>query len=195
MKTKIKWFLGISMIFFLILATNLIDKDSFQRINNSVSTIYKDRIIAYDLLYNLNNCFNKKQIAYLSDQKLSGNSSIYKQNQQIDSLIQLYKATKLTPEETTAFKGFLKSYNTLQQLEQSKSLTDEQEQQWSALIGEIRLQFKTLTQIQLDESKKEVYTSSTVADKVNLFTRLEIYALIIMAIILQIIVMYSPKKE
>ncbi|MDG1728743.1 MAG: hypothetical protein P8K68_03220 [Algibacter sp.] len=60
---KIKWVLGISMIFILILSTNLIDRNSFVRMKDSVVTIYEDRIIANDLIFEMSKSVHEKEIA------------------------------------------------------------------------------------------------------------------------------------
>jgi len=48
---KAKWILGILMVFVLIIATNLIDKNNFLKVRDSVVTIYEDRLVAKDLIF------------------------------------------------------------------------------------------------------------------------------------------------
>ncbi len=62
---KIKWVLGILMVFILILCTNLIDRNNFIRVKNSVVTIYNDRIIASDLIFEMSKLFHEKEIAVI----------------------------------------------------------------------------------------------------------------------------------
>ena len=50
---KLKWILGIFVVFLLIVATNLIDRNNFVRIRESIETIYEDRLIADDLIFEL----------------------------------------------------------------------------------------------------------------------------------------------
>jgi len=50
---KVKWVLGILIVFILILATNLIDRNNFIRVKDSVVTIYEDRLIASDLVFEM----------------------------------------------------------------------------------------------------------------------------------------------
>lgn len=63
---KIKWVLGILMIFILILSTNLIDRNNFIRVEDSVVTIYEDRIIANDLIFDISKSIHEKEIAIVS---------------------------------------------------------------------------------------------------------------------------------
>lgn len=62
---KIKWVLGILMIFFIIIATNLIDKNNFVRVRDSVVTIYEDRLIANDLIFEMLKSVQQKEVAIL----------------------------------------------------------------------------------------------------------------------------------
>ena len=42
---KLKWLLIIGVVFALVLATNLIDRRNFRNINDSVVSIYQDRLV------------------------------------------------------------------------------------------------------------------------------------------------------
>lgn len=62
---KIRWVLGIFMVFFLIVAINLIDRDNFIRVNNSVQTIYEDRLVAQVLIFEFSASIQEKEIGGL----------------------------------------------------------------------------------------------------------------------------------
>jgi len=51
------------MIFILIIATNLIDKNNFVRVKDSVVAIYEDRLIANDLIFEISNSIREKEVA------------------------------------------------------------------------------------------------------------------------------------
>jgi hypothetical protein len=42
---RLKWILGILMVFVVILATNLLDRNNFLRVRDSVVAIYEDRLV------------------------------------------------------------------------------------------------------------------------------------------------------
>ncbi|MGB5942285.1 MAG: hypothetical protein WBG71_05340 [Leeuwenhoekiella sp.] len=52
-----------------------------------------------------------------------------------------------------------------------------------------------LAKIQLDEGSRQMSISKRAVDTVELFTQIEIYLLVFLAIVVQIIVMYNPKKK
>jgi len=60
---KVKWILGILMIFILIIATNLIDRNNFLRIKDSLDTIYEDRLIVKDLIFKMSKSVQEKELA------------------------------------------------------------------------------------------------------------------------------------
>lgn len=60
---KAKWILGILMIFILIIATNLIDRNNFLRIKDSLDTIYEDRLIVKDLIFKMSKSVQEKELA------------------------------------------------------------------------------------------------------------------------------------
>ena len=62
-------------------------------------------------------------------------------------------------------------------------------------IAKIKKNLEDLSKIQLLEGSKQMSISKKAIDSVELFTQIEIYLLIFLAIVIQIIVMYNPKKE
>jgi len=50
-----------------------------------------------------------------------------------------------------------------------------------------------LAKIQLSEGRRQMHISQKSVDTIELFTHIEIYMLIILAIIVQVIVIYKPK--
>mgnify|MGYP006207280059 CR=1 FL=1 len=63
---KIKWVLGILMVFVLIITTNLLDRNNFVRVKDSVVSIYEDRLIANDLIFEISNSIKQKEIAIVT---------------------------------------------------------------------------------------------------------------------------------
>lgn len=45
---------GFTGCFFLVLATNLVDRSNFNRIKNSVISIYEDRLVAKGIIFDMN---------------------------------------------------------------------------------------------------------------------------------------------
>jgi len=50
---KIRWFLAVSVVFVVVLATNLIDENNFEKVEQSVDNIYNERLLAKEILLEL----------------------------------------------------------------------------------------------------------------------------------------------
>lgn len=191
---KFKLILGISMIFLLIIATNLIDKNNFARVRDSVSTIYEDRIVANDIIFEISNAIHKKEIAIVLSDTVFFNRINLDINKTIEDNISKYSNTKLTREEAILFSD-LKDYLQVLKNEEKKYI-DSNFTDNKALINNISSiteNLFSLSKIQLEEGKRQMSISEKAMDKVDLFTQIEIYFLIFLAIVIQIIVMYEKK--
>ncbi len=189
---KIKWALGILLVFFLILATNLIDKDNFKKVRNSIVTIYEDRIVANDLIFELSLLIHEKEMAAALSDTSFFNGRNKQINGNVEALVEQYKMTKLTREEASIFDALQIDLDKLDQFETSANLDH---QGYAALLSDIKDHLYKLSKIQLSEGKNQVSISNEAIEGIDLFTRMEIYILIFLAIILQVIVIYSPGKN
>ena len=111
-------------------------------------------------------------------------------------MISNYEKTKLTDEENRNFndlKAHLKDLKTSEQQFIDSDLSDK-----SAInndINEIKANLDDLSRIQLDEGNKQMAISKRAIDTVELFTQMEIYFLIFLALLIQIIIIYQPKDK
>jgi hypothetical protein len=192
---KVKWVLGILMVFVLIITTNLIDKNNFVQVKNSVVTIYEDRLIANDLIFNLSRSIQEKEVALA----LIDTVFFLKKNEQVNdaikSFILQFEQTELTVKEESIF-GQLK--NNLDALNRSENIfiqsNLDKKKPFFAQISKVKENLYDLSKIQLSEGGIQMGISKRAIDKVELFTQVEIYLLIFLAIVIQIVVMYRPKE-
>ncbi len=192
---KIKWILGVLMIFLLIITTNLIDKENFKRINNSVTNIYEDRLIAKDIIFAIYKNIDQKEHAILmNDFEFFKNNNL-KINDDINALLQKFEDTKLTKEEAQVFNTLKKQVIALNNLE-INGLGDLNNVENNVLnhIKTVKNTLYNLSKIQLKEGKRQVSLSNKAFSTIELFTQIEIYILVFLAIIIQIIILYNPKK-
>ena len=61
--TKLKWFTAVLGVFLIILATNLIDKKNFLKVEKAVESIYNERLLAKELLLSVSIQFHEKELA------------------------------------------------------------------------------------------------------------------------------------
>lgn len=193
---KLKWVLGITVVFVIILSTNLIDRNNFLRVKDSIETIYRDRLVADDLIFDMMRCIHDKEIALYKKDSLFFNSRNELATNELKNYLSQYEFTKLTEEENLIF-GDLKIK--LKALREGERLLDvsilEQRKAFEGKIAEVKEDLYDLSKIQLLEGKRESSSTQRVIETVELFTQLEIYLLIILAIIVQILIIYTPKSN
>ena len=192
---KIKWILGIVVVFVLVLATNLIDRQNFMIVEASIETIYADRIVAQDIIYDMSKQIGEKEIFYATAEPNAVAQSSAGINQKLSDYITLFTDTKLTPKEEIIFNRFKKAFADLKSTEASLASGQKTVAQLKTNLTSLREYLDELSDIQVQEGKKELYESKKALGSAHLFTQLEIAALIIMAILIQIIILYTPKAS
>ncbi|MEW4924414.1 MCP four helix bundle domain-containing protein [Algibacter sp. 2305UL17-15] len=193
---KIKWILGILIVFVLIITTNLVDKNNFTRVRDAVVTIYEDRLIAKDLIFEMLKAVHEKEVAVALSDSLFFLQENDKINNDVQSLISRYEQTKLTSEESSVFEDLKDNFQSLKIAEGSYIASyPKDENNLVEQISEVKENLSELSKIQLNEGRRQMSISKKALETVELFTHIEIYLLIFLAIIIQIIIMYNPKKK
>lgn len=192
---KIKWVLGIILVFVIVLTTNLIDKDNFNRLRNSVITIYEDRIVANDLIFEMSMNIQEKELAIaLSDSSFFKNQNT-EINDEMDELISRYSQTQLTPKEKTLFDFLKMDLEKVKALENQDIITDQDNKTaYLKVINNIVTNLSKLSKVQLNEGKRQMAISNKTMEAIDLFTQAEIIFIVILAVIFQIIIIYKPKN-
>lgn len=190
--SKIRWAASILLVFFIVLITNIIDRDNFNRLSYTVTTIYEDRIIASDLIFEMSRLMREKQIAVVTKDTTFFKKKNDASNREMSGLIERYRQTKLTDKENTVFTQLQDELKTLERKEQPTE--NIQAPDLLKSIDKVHLHLHDLSKIQLHEGRRQVFISNKAKDNINLFTRLEIIFLIIMAVFIQIIILYKPKE-
>lgn len=184
------------MVFVLIITTNLIDKNNFVRVRDSVVTIYEDRLIASDLIFDMLKLVQEKELAVVASDSSFFVSQNSKVNADLQSLVNRFEQTKLTTEESKVFKELKNNMESL--MDSESQLKDSNTSNHSKILNDISVLKHNLTdlsKIQLNEGSKQMSISKQAVDTVELFTHIEIYLLVFLAIVIQIIIMYNPKKK
>ena len=171
---KIKWVLGVLLVFFLILTTNLIDKDNFRRVKQSISSIYEDRLIVKELIFEISLLVHEKEIAAISEDVNFFDLKNERINEELRILVERYYSRKITRQERN---------------------TQKDQSQYAVQIENIKEDLYNLSKIQIKEGRNELMLTKEVIEEVELFTRIEIYLMIFLAVLIQIIILYNPKKS
>lgn len=193
---KLKWILGILLVFVLIVITNLIDRNNFVRVRDSVVTIYEDRLIAKELIYEMSKSVNEKEVALVANDSIFFTEKNPRVNTRVKDFLSRFEETKLTSDESKTFEDLKTNFNLLFASEGKLISTDlKGNANIQRHIYNIKDNLDDLSKIQISEGSRQLAISKKAINTVELFTQIEIYFLIFLAVLIQIIVIYNPKKK
>lgn len=188
------------VVFLLVLATNMMDNSHFKIVQKTLTTVYEDRLLAKDYIYKISRLLQikKKAIQNLDAEGISiVNQSV---NDSIQSLISIYAGTELTEKEAVRFESLKKNLARLAVLERNtpKNESFDRELTTSKTIEDLLLpiyaDLDALSQIQLEESRREIKYSNRTIDTSNLISRIEIGVLIVIGVLIQMLIFIKPLK-
>jgi len=180
-----------------IMGSNFLEKKFFTDINQSVSSIYNDRLIPAAELFHANDIMYKKRLLlekFLATPVLQPVGTIQEQlavyNAQIDSIVLAYEDTYLVNEESIRLQHFKKSVYQYNQLE-AKYLAkagefspDVYEKRLAPLFIDIHQDLVQLSSIQTSVGKDLLHGSQNISSGVNLLSNLQMaVAVIIMLVV------------
>ena len=192
---KVKWILGILMVFLLIISTNLIDRTNFSRVKESVESIFEDRLVVKGYIIEMVKIVHQKELGIVQEDATFFEKENGQLNQSLAEYIQTFKQTRLTVKEENAFKNLERDFDMIKK--QEVSFADgnfAQKTSYRKLLHQIKDELDQLSNIQLKEGNRQMAISKNAMDTMELFTQIEIYILVILAIAIQIIILYDPKK-
>lgn len=191
--SKIRWVASILLVFSIVLITNIIDRNNFRKLSDVVTTIYEDRIVACDLIFEMSRIVQAKQIAVVTGDTAFFQNKNDALNREIDVLTERYEQTKLTKKEQFVFDQLLDELKKLRQQEQEYTAVPNADLRNS--LDNVNAHLYDLAKIQLQEGRRQVFIGDQAKNTLDLFARGEIIFLIVMAILVQIIILYKPKES
>ena len=166
------------VVFLLVFATNRIDKRHFETVQDTLTTVYEDRVVAQDYVYKMNNIIHQKQLQLLDSNSTDNQNNL---NKEFATLIDVFSTTKLTPKESKIFDGLKQNFEILKN---NENQDDNQLNQNELLdiINTIKTDLDNLALIQLSESKYKVGIAQKSLDTNNLMSTLEIVFLVLISL-------------
>jgi len=193
---KLTWFLAVFGVFLLILATNLLDKNNFLRVEESVDKIYNERLLAKELLIDISTKFHKKELAYAFNDTNYLRRQNDTVNAEISKLLELFDRAESTNKEDQIVRDLNQNHNELIALEAKKTDADTlYSLDCAALFLAINQNIVDLAAEQVKEGKNQKFLAQKAVENVKLFSQIEIYFLIFLGIVLQFIILKSPRRK
>lgn len=193
--TKFKWSLGLILVFGLVLSTNIIDKNSFERVSSSIKTMYNDRLVAHNLICQMADNVHRKELAIISNDPNFFEDENQGVNEHLTSLIKAFSKTKLISEENRVFSSLTSTCKELFALESDYPAGKAKNILMQQKLERIKTDLNHLREIQMEEGGRQLGMSERELKVVDMFTRIEIYILVGIAVLFQIILLYRPSKK
>ncbi|MBR9846766.1 MAG: hypothetical protein GYB35_11995 [Algicola sp.] len=175
------------VVFLLVFATNRIDKRHFETVQDTLTTVYNDRVLAQDYVYKMNNIIHQKRLQLQNSNSTENQNNL---NREFATLIDVFSTTKLTPKESKTFKDLQQNFETLKRNEGKVD-----NQKLIENINAIETDLDNLALIQVSESKYKVGIAQKSLDTNNLMSTLEIVFLVLIGVIVQFVVFHRVKKS
>lgn len=201
LSNRINITLGLLAVFLLVLGTNRVDQLHFDTVQNALTTVYKDRVLAQGYIFKMNNIVHEKKILHSGNDR-TVNTSL--KNEEFERLISLFAETELTTAESRTFKSLRAHFDTYKENERKiRTLTaiddyDNVRVRLKNSLDELNQDLYTLAEIQLTETRKTTGLAQKSLDNNSMLASLEIWFLLIIGIVIQFVIFYrvsKPKKE
>lgn len=189
--------LVLAMAFLLVLGSNRLDQRHLSTIQTTLNSVYKDRVVVQDIIYQLTSIVHAKELRVLQPGNFKNSAS---ENQKIKVLLTDFEATELTSKESKLLDELKVQFSTLRELENTMAITAaETSDNTTRLAGhtfeQIQEKLDGLSQIQLQQSGQLTQLSNKSFFMHNLLSKLEVAFLVIIGIALMALIIYPLRRN
>lgn len=195
---KMKAALLLAIVFVLLFVKNVIDKQNFNKLGDTFSTVYEDRLLAESYIYKLSDHLSRKKILIdsFNDDITKIDGQIKSHNAAIVALIHDFGKTKLTKVEAILFEKFKKNIEKGLALEKNYLLDHKNglisthktlDESFYATLNTLNL----LSNIQLSEGELLNKTSKNIVSGSTTQTQFELSLLIVIGLLIQVLIFAS----
>ena len=192
--TKLKWAGALLFMMLVIIATNFVDRHNFEKLQESINSIYQDRLVVNDIIFEINLLLQEKELAILEQNDAFYNQRNKEINTEINQLLEKFKATKLVPVEATTLNDLEQNLEQLYRLENKLGKAPKSYKDLQIKINTLETNLHSLSKIQLEEGRRQLFIGKKAIASVDLYTKMEVYILIFLALLLLVTLFYRPKK-
>ena len=186
----------LAIAFLLVLGSNRLDKKHFSTVHNTVNSVYKDRVVVQDLIYQLNNIFYEKELSFALESDFSVTTS---ENKKVEQLLLNFGSTKLTKNENHRLNELNTQFEKIRKLENQVLQSADNSKVGLAVVAirtldEMERNLDVLAEIQLEESNQLTELSNKSLDMNILLSNLEVAFLVIIGIFIIVLIFYPIGK-
>lgn len=183
----------LTFTFLLVLGSNLLDRRHFETIQRTVSSIYHDRIMVQDYIYKLRNHIYVEELALIEGRE---KVEPYLVSQKIQPILNDYKNTVLTPEESKFLERLIHGFSGLETLElegMAEGKNQDALLKTKKALFELKKNLDALEAIQIEESKRLTKISEKSLGINMMLSNLEITFLVLIGMAIALLA-FQPIK-
>lgn len=186
---KVRTVLALIIVIGLVFTTNRLDKRHFEQVQENITSIHEDRVLAQDYLFDLSNIFHERRLRMTQGELVS-----FENDNEIEVILDKYRATYLTSKEKELFQRLTTNLNQLEQLGAATYGSAEGNTP-HAILKRIDKILAELSDIQVRESKSLKLRAQKSLESNLLVSNLEIILVVVIGIILQFALFHGGKKR
>ena len=193
-RQRIQVGLILAMAFLLVLGSNRLYQRHFSTIRTTVNSVYQDRVVVQDYIYQLSSIFHDKELELITN-----NHPDPSQNEKVAQLLVDFRNTELTIDEQNQLNKLSGQFEKLKDVENRiiKPLTEIDSDLGivaSKTLDEMQLSLDVLAKIQLDESGQLTSISNKSLGINILLSKLEVAFLIVIGLAMSALIFYPAFK-
>ena len=180
------------IVLFLMLMSNELKRRNFLAAGQSVNSVFKDRVVAMEYTYKLDQLFHKKEL----DLAMANSSTDYEVGgNDIDLLLENFLLTHYMPEESIYFNRLKDDYRKFQSLEDT-FITNQgsvSREEMSILLKKIGKNLDQLSAVLIAEGRELTQISDKALGMNMLILKLEVAFLIVIGLLILLIIFKREK--
>jgi len=195
-KNKLSASILLTIIILLILLVNIQNRQRFEQLDDSMSSIFEDRLMVQNYLFKLYDNLNKEE-SLRHGRSINSNQSLSDLKAERTEIIAKYEETYLTEKERVEFSNFLNHLNKMDVLEQQLLSSNDSLTKTALTIlydnktADALNSMRNLSHIQTQEGKAlQISSHKIVLGSVSI-SQLELAILIVLALVIQVLIFTS----
>ncbi|MEP2239379.1 MAG: MCP four helix bundle domain-containing protein [Maribacter sp.] len=183
--------------FLLVLGSNRLYHRHFSTLQNTVNSVYKDRVQVQGYIYQLNNIFHLKKLRFITEENFT---LIATENEKAEKLLSEFALTELTSKEYNTLNELSSQFQKLKifedkALESPDNLSNGVTTLSLQTLKKINKKLDVLATIQLEESKQMTQLSNKALKSNLLMSKLSLGFLILIGLALLALIFYPLKTK
>ena len=195
MITRLNFFerlqVGVAMgiVFLLVFATNRLDKRHFEEVQGTLNTVFEDRVVAQDYIYQLTGLYHRKALQVAAGTGIAAGD----ESARVEELLRLFEQTKLTPDEERHLAFLFKHHEILLKVE-AQAPPERKKSDLQDALASVDEDLANLAAIQVKESHRLTRIAQKSLDSTSLNSKIHISVLVVVGILMQILIFVKPWK-